>query len=108
MQAANLNIKINWKEAYAGSLLKPTMVLEGTRDGVHRHRLRADDLSSDKLPLEQVCSWSIPTTDVVIVGKAMESMHATIPEYKAQYDSSMSSGSPARATTPTNCSPPPR
>src|SRR5687768_17847998 len=34
IKAANLNIKINWKEAYAGSLLKPTFVLKGVQDGI--------------------------------------------------------------------------
>jgi hypothetical protein len=29
IEAAGLDIKVNWKEAYAGSLLKPTFVLQG-------------------------------------------------------------------------------
>jgi TRAP-type C4-dicarboxylate transport system substrate-binding protein len=87
VQAANLNIKINWKEAYAGSLLKPTKVLEGTRDGITDIGFEPTIFHPDKLPLEQV-SFIVPftTTDVVLVGKAIERMHATIPEYRAQYD----------------------
>ena len=87
VKAANLNIKINWKEAYAGSLLKPTMVLEGTRDGITDIGFEPTIFHPDKLPLEQV-SFVVPftTSDVVRVGKAMKKMHQTMPEYRAQYD----------------------
>jgi TRAP-type C4-dicarboxylate transport system substrate-binding protein len=87
VKAANLNIKINWKEAYAGSLLKPTKVLEGTRDGITDIGFEPTIFHPDKLPLEQV-SFMVPftTSDVVLVGKAIEKMHTTLPEYKAQYD----------------------
>ena len=87
VQAANLNIKINWKEAYAGSLLKPTTVLEGTRDGITDIGFEPTIFHPDKLPLEQV-SFIVPfsTSDVVLVGKAIEKIHQTIPEYRAQYD----------------------
>jgi TRAP-type C4-dicarboxylate transport system substrate-binding protein len=87
VKAANLNIKINWKEAYAGSLLKPTMVLEGTRDGITDIGFEPTIFHPDKLPLEQV-SFMVPftTSNVELVGKTIERMHQTIPEYKAQYD----------------------
>jgi TRAP-type C4-dicarboxylate transport system substrate-binding protein len=89
MQAAGLDkkYKINWKEAYAGSLLKPTMVLEGTRDGITDIGFEPTIFHPDKLPLEQI-SFVTPftTTDVVLVGKTIDKLHATIPEYKAQYD----------------------
>jgi TRAP-type C4-dicarboxylate transport system substrate-binding protein len=86
-RAAAANIKINWKEAYAGSLLKPTMVLEGTRDGITDIGFEPTIFHPDKLPLEQV-SFVTPftTSDVVLVGKTIERMHQTIPAYRAQYD----------------------
>jgi TRAP-type C4-dicarboxylate transport system substrate-binding protein len=87
VKAAGLNIKINWKQAYAGSLLKPTMVLEGTRDGITDIGFEPTIFHPDKLPLEQV-SFVTPftTSDVVLVGKAIEKMHQSIPAYRAQYD----------------------
>ena len=87
VKAAGLNIKISWKQAYAGSLLKPTKVLEGTRDGITDIGFEPTIFHPDKLPLEQV-SFMVPftTSNVELVGKAIERMHQTIPEYKAQYD----------------------
>ena len=87
VKAAGLKIKINWKQAYAGSLLKPTKVLEGTRDGITDIGFEPTIFHPDKLPLEQV-SFVTPftTSDVVLVGKALEKMNQSIPAYKAQYD----------------------
>jgi TRAP-type C4-dicarboxylate transport system substrate-binding protein len=86
-RAAAANITINWKEAYAGSLLKPTMVLEGTRDGITDIGFEPTIFHPDKLPLEQV-SFITPftTSNVVQVGKAIEQLHRVIPQYRAQYD----------------------
>jgi TRAP-type C4-dicarboxylate transport system substrate-binding protein len=63
------------------------MVLEGTRDGITDIGFEPTIFHPDKLPLEQV-SFMTPftTSDVVLVGKIMDKMHATIPEYHAQYD----------------------
>jgi TRAP-type C4-dicarboxylate transport system substrate-binding protein len=89
IKAAGLDkkYKINWKQAYAGSLLKPTFVLEGTRDGITDIGFEPTIFHPDKLPLEQV-TFNTPfaTSDVVLVGKAMDMLHATIPAYGAQYD----------------------
>jgi len=87
VKAAGLNVKINWKQAYAGSLLKPTTVLEGTRDGITDIGFEPTIFHPDKIPLEQV-SFIAPfaTSDVVTVGKAIEKLHQTIPAYRAQYD----------------------
>ena len=87
IKAANLNIKINWKEAYAGSLLKPTFVLKGVQDGIADIGFEPTIFHPDKLPLEQI-SFVTPfaTSDVVMVGKAIDKLHATFPEYRAQYD----------------------
>jgi TRAP-type C4-dicarboxylate transport system substrate-binding protein len=89
IKAAGLDkkFKINWKEAYAGSLLKPTFVLEGVKDGVADIGFEPTIFHPDKLPLEQV-SFVTPFTtgDVGLVGRTINRLHATIPEYTAQYD----------------------
>lgn len=87
IKAAGLNIKINWKEAYAGSLLKPTFVLKGVQDNIADIGFEPTIFHPDKLPLEQI-SFVTPftTSDVVAVGKAIDKLHATFPEFKAQYD----------------------
>ena len=86
IKAAGLNIKINWKEAYAGSLLKPTMVLEGVKDGIADIGFEPTIFHPDKLPLEQV-TFATPfmSSDVGLVGKVMNALHANVPEYGAQY-----------------------
>ena len=82
IEAAGLDIKIDWKEAYAGSLLKPTFVLQGVSDGIADIGFEPTIFHPDKLPLEQV-SFMTPftTTDVVLVGKTIDKLHATIPEF---------------------------
>jgi len=79
--------KINWKEAYAGSLLKPTQVLQGVSDGIADIGFEPTIFHPDKLPLEQI-TFVTPfvTNDVVLVGKVMNEMHSKFPEYAAQYD----------------------
>jgi TRAP-type C4-dicarboxylate transport system substrate-binding protein len=89
MAAAGLDkkYKINWKEAYAGSLLKPTMVLEGTRDKITDIGFEPTIFHPDKLPLEQITFVTpFTTSDVVLVGKVIDKLHASIPEFKQQYD----------------------
>ena len=89
VKAAGLDkkFKINWKEAYAGSLLKPTFVLQGVSDGIADIGFEPTIFHPDKLPLEQI-SFVTPfvTSDVVLVGKTIDKMHETFPEYTAQYD----------------------
>ncbi len=87
IEEAGLDIKINWKEAYAGSLLKPTFVLQGVSDGVADIGFEPTIFHPDKLPLEQV-SFMTPftTTDVVLVGKTIQKLHDTIPAFNEQYD----------------------
>ena len=89
IKAAGLDTKykINWKEAYAGALLKPTFVLQGISDGVADIGFEPTIFHPDKLPLEQI-SFVTPftTSDVVLVGKSIDKMHAMFPEYGAQYD----------------------
>jgi TRAP-type C4-dicarboxylate transport system substrate-binding protein len=87
IEAAGLDIKINWKEAYAGSLLKPTFVLQGVSDGIADIGFEPTIFHPDKLPLEQI-SFMTPftTTDVVLVGKAIQKLHDSIPAFNEQYD----------------------
>jgi TRAP-type C4-dicarboxylate transport system substrate-binding protein len=86
IKEAGLDIKINWKEAYAGALLKPTFVLQGVSDGIADIGFEPTIFHPDKLPLEQV-SFMTPftTTDVVKVGQTIDKLHATIPAFEAQY-----------------------
>jgi TRAP-type C4-dicarboxylate transport system substrate-binding protein len=83
---AGLKVEIQWKEAYAGSLLKPTRVLEGVKDGISEVGFEPTIFHPDKLPLENI-TFVAPfvTADVSMVSKAMNKMHATFPEYTEQY-----------------------
>jgi TRAP-type C4-dicarboxylate transport system substrate-binding protein len=87
IEEAGLDIKINWKEAYAGSLLKPTFVLQGVSDGIADIGFSPTIFHPDKLPLEQV-TFATPftTTDVELVGQTMDKLHDTIPAMTEQYD----------------------
>jgi TRAP-type C4-dicarboxylate transport system substrate-binding protein len=87
IKEAGLDFKINWKEAYAGSLLKPTFVLQGVSDGIADIGFVPTIFHPDKLPLEQV-TFATPftTTDVELVGQTMDKLHETIPAMSAQYD----------------------
>ena len=86
-RAQAAGIKINWKEAYAGSLLKPTFVLKGVQDGIADIGFEPTIFHPDKLPLEQI-SFVTPfaTSDVVLVGKVIDKLHAAFKEMGAQYD----------------------
>jgi TRAP-type C4-dicarboxylate transport system substrate-binding protein len=86
-RALAAGIKINWKEAYAGSLLKPTFVLKGVQDGIADIGFSPTIFHPDKLPLEQI-TFHTPfvTNDVQLVGKVMDKLHATIPAMGAQFD----------------------
>jgi TRAP-type transport system periplasmic protein len=84
-KAAGINIK--WKEAYAGSLLKPTFVFKGVQDGIADIGFSPTIFHPDKLPLEQITFHTpFTTNDVQLIGKTMDKLHATIPEMGAQYD----------------------
>jgi TRAP-type C4-dicarboxylate transport system substrate-binding protein len=87
VKQAGLKIEIAWKEAYAGSLLKPTRVLEGVRDGIAEVGFEPTIFHPDKLPLENI-TFVVPfvSGDVSMVSKAMNKMHATFPEYTQQYE----------------------
>jgi len=86
-RAKAAGITIKWKEAYAGSLLKPTRVLQGVSDGIADIGFSPTIFHPAKLPLEQI-TFHTPfvTTDVVLVGKIMDKLHATIPAMGKQFD----------------------
>jgi TRAP-type transport system periplasmic protein len=81
-----LKVEIEWKEAYAGSLLKPTRVLEGVRDGIAEMGFEPTIFHPDKLPLENI-TFAVPfvTSDVQMVCRVMNKLHASFPEYTEQY-----------------------
>ena len=87
IKGAGIKLEINWKEAYAGSLLKPTRVLEGVKDGIAEIGFVPTIFHPDRLPLENI-TFAAPfiTTDVSMVSKAINKLHATFPEYTQQYD----------------------
>ena len=79
--------EIEFREAYAGSLLKPGSVLQGVADGIADIGYVPSIFHPDKLPLEQA-SFMTPfcTTDVAAVTGAMETLYDTVPAMAAQYD----------------------
>ncbi len=83
---AKLNVEIRWKEAYAGSLLKPMQMLDGIKDGIATIGYVPSVFYPDKLPLEQL-SFYVPfmTSDVVLVSTIMAKLHQAFPEFRAQY-----------------------
>lgn len=86
VKEAGLNVDIRWKEAYAGSLLKPMQMLDGVKDGIATIGYVPSVFYPDKLPLEQL-SFYVPfvTTDVVLVSTVMAKLHKELPEFAAQY-----------------------
>ncbi|MGE3246558.1 MAG: TRAP transporter substrate-binding protein DctP [Beijerinckiaceae bacterium] len=87
IKAAGLKDSVQFRQAYAGTLLKPRAVLLGVQDGIADIGYEPTLFHPDKLPLEQV-SFAVPfcTDDVLKVSKAIDHLHATIPEMRAQYD----------------------
>jgi TRAP-type C4-dicarboxylate transport system substrate-binding protein len=87
IKAANLPYEIEWKEAYAGSLLQPMQMLDGVKDGIADIGFTPTIFYPDKLPLENI-SFVVPfaTSDVRLVSKAVNHLHDTIPEYTKQYE----------------------
>ena len=95
IEAAGLDIKINWKEAYAGSLLKPTFVLQGVSDGIADIGFEPTIFHPDKLPLEQVSFMTPFTTTDVGAGRQARSTSCMrrFPNSPRSTTSSASSGS---------------
>ena len=84
---ANLDVQIQWKEAYAGSLLKPYQMLDGIKDGLADIGFVPTIFFPDKLPLEQITLIApFLTTDIELLDRVMNRLHKTIPAFPAQYD----------------------
>jgi TRAP-type C4-dicarboxylate transport system substrate-binding protein len=81
-----IGVTIEWKENYAGSLLKPMQVMDGTKDGIADIGYLPTIFHPDRVSLDLV-SFVAPfvTSDVLIVGKAMNRLHAAIPELSQQF-----------------------
>ncbi len=87
VKAAKLPDTIVFRQAWAGTLLKPRGVLLGTQDGIADIGFVPGVFHPDKLPLEQM-SFATPfcTVDTLKVTAAANVLHEKIPEVKAQFD----------------------
>jgi TRAP-type C4-dicarboxylate transport system substrate-binding protein len=87
IQEQKLNIQIEWKEAYAGSLVKPVQILDALKDGVADIGYIPVIFYPDKLPLTNV-TFVTPflTSDTTLIGRVMNRLHATLPAFDAQYE----------------------
>ncbi len=87
IKAANLNFEIEWKEAYAGSLLKPYQMLDGIKDGLADIGYVPTIFFPDKLPLETI-SFFVPflSSDPLVVSNIVNKLHTSMPAFPAQYD----------------------
>jgi TRAP-type C4-dicarboxylate transport system substrate-binding protein len=87
IKAANLGVEIEWKEAYAGSLLKPYQMLDGVKDGLADMGMTPTIFFPDKLPLETI-SFFVPflTTDPMVMTAIVNQLHKQLPAYPAQFD----------------------
>jgi len=84
---AKLDVTIQWKEAYAGSLLKPYQMLDGVKDGLADIGFVPTIFFPDKLPLENITLVApFLTTDIVLLSRVMNKLHETMSEFPAQYD----------------------
>lgn len=83
----NLNIHIEWKEAYAGSLIKPIQLLDGIKDGIADIGFVPVLFYPDKLPLANM-TFVVPflTNDVMLLGQVMNRVHETLPAFTQQYE----------------------
>lgn len=87
IKAANLSYEITWKEAYAGSLLKPIQMIDGIKDGVADIGYIPSIFYPDKLPLENM-TFVVPflTNDVMLMSRVINKLHVAFPEFPAQFD----------------------
>ncbi|MGE0062173.1 MAG: C4-dicarboxylate TRAP transporter substrate-binding protein [Xanthobacteraceae bacterium] len=84
---AKIDFVIDWKEAYAGSLLKPYQMLDGVKDGLADIGFMPTIFFPDKLPLENITLVApFLTTDIVLLSRVMNRLHDTLPAFTQQYD----------------------
>jgi len=86
LEAMGSDHSIKFREAYAGSLIRPTQVLQGVQDGLADIGYVPVIFHPDKLPLEQI-SFMTPfcSTDVHKVAAAMDAVYAALPQMAEQY-----------------------
>lgn len=86
LEASGSEHAIRFREAYAGSLIRPTQVLQGVQDGLADIGYVPVIFHPDKLPLEQI-SFVTPfcSTDVGKVTAAMDRVYAELPAMADQY-----------------------
>ena len=83
---AGSGVEIVWKEAYAGSLIKPYGILDGIKDGIAEIGYVPTVFFPDRLPLENVTFYApFITSDVALMGRLMNALHKSMPEMGAQY-----------------------
>lgn len=87
LKEQGVKLEISWKEAYAGSLLKPLQMLDGVKDGLADIGYVPTIFYPDKLPLENM-TFAAPflTNDVVLLSRIMNRLHENMKEFPAQYD----------------------
>ncbi len=87
IKAAGLKDTIAFRQAYAGTLIKPRGVLLGVQDGIADIGLVPGVFHPDKLPLIQM-SFATPfcSTDTEKVTAAGNAVYEKVPEVKAQFD----------------------
>lgn len=86
LKAAGSKDSISFKEAYAGTLLKPRRVLLGVQDGIADIGFVPALFHPDKLPLEQI-GFVTPfcTHDVTKTTKAYNALFEKVPEMQKAY-----------------------
>jgi TRAP-type C4-dicarboxylate transport system substrate-binding protein len=87
IKAAGLKDTVEFKEAYAGTLLKPRRVLLGVQDGIADIGFVPALFHPDKLPLEQI-SFVTPfcTGDLAKTTNAYRELYKKLPAMAKQYD----------------------
>ncbi len=86
LASSGAGIEIAWKEAYAGSLIKPYGILDGIKDGIAEIGYVPTVFFPDRLPLENVTFYApFITSDVALMGRLMNALHKSLPEMGAQY-----------------------
>lgn len=82
-----LNVEIEWKEAYAGSLVRPIQVLDAVKDGIADIGYIPVIFYPDKLPLANMTFFApFLTSDVMLLGKVMNRLHDQIPAFNQEYE----------------------
>jgi TRAP-type C4-dicarboxylate transport system substrate-binding protein len=86
LKAMGSKHKIRWRQAYTGSLLKPTKVFLGTQDGVADIGYVPTIFHPDKLPLDAVAFMApFCTDDLSKVTNAINAVYAKVPQMDGQY-----------------------